>query len=177
MSKDLNQPDAQASVAYLKRVLGIESVLLPDFAPESIVSAAPAETSAPATVTFEGPHDAKLVFIAPSEQLNPEFSTLWTKMVQAMKQVPKTSLLIGLPESETLTWEELARSPRSAVVVLGEIAATRLFGKQDWIAARWLEPQAGLHLIVTHGLDGMLANPDLKRSAWQHLQMVMKRLS
>ncbi len=187
MSQISDQPDAKASVAYLARVLGVESVLLPetDFVapaqqPSEAIVRPVAETIVEPIIeaTIEaGPADAPLVFLVPYQHMNGETRDLWTKMVQAMKQDPGEVWLFGLGVTDADIWERLAGHPRKAIVVLGENAATRLFGEQEWIAARWLEPRPGLHVLVSHGLDAMLTNPDLKRSAWQHLQMAMKRLS
>lgn len=182
MPDDLNKPNPKASVAYLARVLGIESVLLPpDLAAVSasaseVLAHQPASASMTGATIESGPSDAALAFLIPYEHFTGETRALWAKMVQAMKQDPDATGLFGLRVVDDKIWDRLLAVPRQAVVVLGETAATRLFQDEEWIAARWLEPRPGLPLLVTHGLDAMLANPDLKRSAWLHLQMVMKRL-
>ncbi len=183
-NQGLDEPDVDASVAYLARVLGVESVLFPPSAltAATVVAADPEPLSESTALRVAGPADSVLAFLIPAEHFEGETRALWSKMVQAMKREPMATLLFGAPEARAGEagddlWARLTSAPRSAIVVLGETAATRLFGVEEWIAARWLEPRAGFPVLVSHGLDAMLSNPDLKRSAWQHLQMAMKRLS
>lgn len=194
VSQDLNQPNRQASIAYLARVLGVERVLLPpqDVAPaagesdvvsESSVAVSTSEVSKSVTSSGPssfGPSSARLVFLVPQAHLeDEELRKLWANMVRAMKQEPEKVWIVGAEVlgSQANVWDQLALASRSAVVILGEHAAESAFAGQEWMAARWLEPRPNLPVFVTHGLDKISNDIDLKRSAWQHLQMVMKRLT
>ena len=169
-----DQISASASVAYLATVLGVESFLAPPGIPTEIVSSFASSRA----FALEGPENARLVFIAPSDELRDSNAELLSKMVQAMKVDPASTLQVSLASQGSCDdlFSQLAQSPRTAVVVLGVSAAKRLSGDENWIMARWLEPHEGIPVLITHSLAEIAGNNELKRLVWQHLQMVMKRL-
>jgi hypothetical protein len=85
-------------------------------------------------------------------------------MLQALGVVPGQSTeLIELSDSGE--WlEGRADFGGNLVVVLGEEAAMRL-GILD---------SAGVRAIVTHSLQALLQQPQLKRECWQHLQLAAR---
>lgn len=156
---------AQASIAYLKTVLGIESFILPaDFSPVA--------------VSHSGPVDSDFAVVVAASIMTESTSKLLERMLAAMKRSADDTLTITISENSTpdQVMPVLAEYPRKSVLVFGEMTGELLSGGKRLPMAQWLAPLPEVPVLLTHGLDEIETQPELKKIVWQHLQMAMQKL-
>jgi hypothetical protein len=167
-------PSAKASIEYLATVLGITSFIAPAVRSENVGGT----FQLPVDVVCEGELASRLVFVVNKEALDANGRELFERMVKAMKKDPAQVLLLPIDLGQgPHAMEILAAHPRDAVVAYGLETAERLAVDEQWLLARWTEPQPNIPVLTTHSLPDILARPELKKIVWQHLQMAMQRLT
>lgn len=165
----------QAQFDYLKNVLGLDRVLVPELPP------LPVKEKTVEMRGFLGPARVlALVPLAASEfPLRGEAESLLEKMLLAMK-LQKNEVLIAtwISGPDFAIEEEVAQLAHAAagrpiLIFGGQAAADRLIESRklgDW--GVWGEAR----VLATFSPAELLASPEQKRLAWVHLQAVMKHL-
>lgn len=147
-------------IDYLRNVLGVEQVLVP----------LPPMTSVRLVV---------LLPLATDEfPLHGDAEILIEKMIRAMKLELGDVLMVNWNQSTTPLDEALSWVPATAA------HCPRLFfGRALGLgtptpeneSGNWFELQ-GAKALITHSPSELLAQPELKKRTWAHLQQVMKEL-
>ncbi len=176
----MNGLDAD-QLQYLQDVLGISSVVLPEAAP-GVASVAASFNAAPATLqarTRGSVGNARLIAVWGRLDGSGEAEILAEKMVSAMKVQPAEVVWIDwdsggegeLPQDVLDLLESAAPRP---ILVFGEATAKRLLPIQPQIG-RWLDYKNSRYMI-TLSPEELLSSAEKKKTAWAHLQIVMKEL-
>jgi len=163
----------QTQLDYLKNVLGLDRVLVPELAPPPVK-----EKTVELRGVLGGARLLALVPLAASEfPLRGEAEALLEKMLLAMK-LKKNEVLVAtwITGSDFAIEEEIAQLAHAAddrpiLVFGGQRAAERLIESQtlgEWGA--W----GSTRVLATYSPTELLASPERKRLAWVHLQAVMK---
>lgn len=153
-------------ISYLKNVLGIGRVLLPK-----------SEGRGPSQL-----RPSRLIALLPLNgdefPLRGEDQALLEKMFRAMKLESGDILIVSWRADAQELPEEIAQiqslSEPRPVVVFGREGADRLLGAKTTIGT-W-HPWGETKFLATYTPRELVSNPELKKPAWQHLQLVMKEL-
>lgn len=163
----------EAESAYLRDVLGVESILWP-------VSIAPVE---PHWVVSEGSGDLGFILVILPQQRSDQLQLL-RKIYAALNYGDQDVHIWQWPESKyvpaPITWPEHLKT----LVVLGSSTAAAvkydinrfLFGSNSNVDVPLGEIAAKgeKKVLITHGLYELLQNPDLKKATWQHLKALKR---
>lgn len=167
---------------YMKAVLGIDRVLMPETATTTVAGLGDA-TAIQGAVAIKGDVlSARLVALVASPTsesvLTGEADSLAEKMVLAMKLKRQEVAWIEWRNAATEPCPdeviEAALSSHVPILCFGAEAAGSLL-QASAIPGQWID-WSGVRLMVTHSLSELLSQPEKKKSAWAHLQAVMKIL-
>ena len=168
-------------IHYLRDVLGIESLVMP------FVDTAFEDSFASSDVVSESrssgdENAAKVIVLVSSETaafpLDGVSGELTRKMVEAMKLSAPDVFILEWTHAHTPAPTEIMQALlRSAkpVLIFGAGTARSLLGHFPKIG-EWSAWQ-GVRFVATESPLDLLARPELKRSAWAHMQVFMKGLS
>lgn len=174
-----NKFSREASIAYLKTVLGVEAFILPLVSEsEAQVGDIGLDQPQERLLSTSGPDESPFVIVVEANSVSNETSSLLERMVTAMKQNIDELLVVKLHSNVTpeQAIPVLANHPRKAVLIFGAQAGELLSGGKKLPMAQWLAPLPEVPVLVTYGLEEIQAQPDLKKTVWQHLQMIMQNL-
>ena len=178
----------ESQIIYLRDVLGIQNVVLPGV----LVPTAPPPAAVPEDAAIEKPPDTKIkgslsgsriiVCVSPAVSEFPLFGEaeqLADRMVKAMKLEAPDVLWIEWPATDAGTIPEdaldlVAQAAHRPILVFGREAAEVLTG-QNVTPGKWIEFR-GSKLMTTLSPKELLRAPELKKTAWAHLQAVMKEM-
>ena len=163
---------------YLTDVLGLNGVVLPDQADPAGPVADLTVRGADECTDFWGDESSQVIFVSVMSGRGQsikdgECGELFAKMLAAMKLSADSAFFAQFDSTEAgkRFLQSLGERPARIVVLMGEETAI------DGLSARgrWLE-RDGRRYIRTFHPSRLLREPGLKRSAWQHLQQVMREL-
>jgi len=138
------------------------------------------------TLSLEGREDSELIFIIEKGEAGPyegRAGQLLQKMIAAMGVRHTDVLMISIdasPESVSAAQAEFqillqGRASRAKVgIVLGEVAAA--FVQQASAVRSQAENPCALSWIMSFHPSRLLAEPALKKEAWEHLKLAAKTL-
>lgn len=166
-------------IVYLRDVLGIDSVVLPAVVP--IESADGLEAGSEWRASGDE-NAAKIIVLVSSETasypLSGESGELTHKMIEAMKLGSSDVFILEWNHAHTPAPLEIKQTLlRSAkpVLIFGAGTARSLIAHfpaiGEWCA--W----EGVRFVATESPHDLLMRPELKRTAWAHMQVFMKGLS
>lgn len=178
-------------VFYLKKVLGIDQILIPDQDDQAEI-----EEARDSIESFQskesidlsiGEHSKisesiRLIIFLPLTShefpLRGEAYALIEKMIRAMKLEIGEVLLMSWNEHVPQSDQCIATVPDQAngrpVLIFGKSAAERILGP-DATLGQWMKWR-GVQVMATHSPRELLAQPEYKKSTWVHLQTIMKVL-
>jgi hypothetical protein len=169
-----------AQLSYMQTVLGISSILVPERIAEQAAHAVPALRSTLEVRTRGRVQDARLIAIWARERASGsgEAEILAEKMVSAMKVQPSQVFWIdwvqGEGELPTEIHDVLAAAGTKPILVFGEATVASLIPLQV-PTGRWTEYR-GSRYMITLSPEDLLESSEKKKTAWAHLQIVMKEL-
>lgn len=170
---------SEGQIKYLQEVLGIQDLVMPQDGRPALGHELNQAPNVQGEVS-----SARLIalFPLPPEHfpLKPEARDLAEKMIRAMKleseQVFWFEHLISQSQSIEVLIEFLQGVGRRPVLVFHEDAIEASLGIKAEVGQWTVDRGSGTRILSTYSIQSLLDNPLLKKSAWAHLQKVMKEI-
>ena len=167
-------------IQYMRDVLGITDVVLPMLAAEADSVAMTDDNSQWRT---SGDENAAKIFVlvassTASFPLDGETGELTRKMIQAMKMTAADAFILEWTHAHTPAPAEISQTlmrTSKPVLIFGAEAARSLIGHFPAIG-EWSSWE-GVRFVATESPMDLVLRPELKKTAWAHMQVFMKGLS
>lgn len=170
---------SEGQIKYLQEVLGIQNLMLPQDGRPVLTHELNQSPNVQGEVS-----SARLIAIFPLSPehfpLKPEARDLAEKMIRAMKiesdQVFWFEYLVSQSQSIESVAEILKDVGHRPVLVFHEDAIAASLGIKAEVGQWTVDHASGARILFTYSIQSLLENPLLKKTAWAHLQKVMKEI-